>query len=265
MLFSFTDIHGMYELYKAIIDYCQEQDPEYSLIFLGDACDRGPDGYKIMKELLQNSHVVYLKGNHEDLFVNAARELINKNKFTLNKDNTAAIQLALDNGGYDTLHNWILDGANIDFVNRIAALPLTATYKNIDFCHAGGLWKIFKEVNDAECAGIMPSTYAAEKCIWDRDWIALGWGTGRICIHGHTPTTYLPNGIYWRDKSSSRAHPCAWQDKMGGKQKRGGWKIDMDTGAAFTKIAYVLDVEKMQAQGFKYKDNQIEKIEVIQF
>ena len=39
----------------------------------------------------------------------------------------------------------------------------------------------------------------------------------------------------------------------------------MDTGVAFTKNAYVLNVLTMKAQGFKLKDNKIEKIEVIKF
>ena len=47
-IFFFTDIHGMYDLYRAIMDFCNEQDPEAMIIFGGDACDRGKDGYKIM-------------------------------------------------------------------------------------------------------------------------------------------------------------------------------------------------------------------------
>ncbi len=74
-IFFFTDIHGMYDLYRAIMNYCNEQDPEAMIIFGGDACDRGRHGYKIMKELLDNPYVVYLRGNHEEMFCNAAREI----------------------------------------------------------------------------------------------------------------------------------------------------------------------------------------------
>ena len=54
------------------------------------------------------------------------------------------------------------------------------------------------------------------------------------------------------------------------KNKDTGWKLDMDTGAAFTGRAYVLNVLTMQAQGFFAKENEnhtyeVEKIEVIQF
>lgn len=86
-IFYFTDIHGMYDLYRAIMDYCNEQDPEAMIIFGGDACDRGKDGYKIMKELLDNPQVLYLKGNHEDLFVHAAWYLMREYHDTLDKKN----------------------------------------------------------------------------------------------------------------------------------------------------------------------------------
>jgi serine/threonine protein phosphatase 1 len=68
-----SDIHGMGSLFDEVMSFLNEQD-EYQLIFLGDACDRGTDGYRIMKSLLENPNVIYLKGNHEDLFVKAVHE-----------------------------------------------------------------------------------------------------------------------------------------------------------------------------------------------
>ena len=62
--YCFTDLHGMYNLWAQIRDYCK---PDDTLIFLGDACDRGNDGLKIIYELLKDPRVIYLKGNHEDI------------------------------------------------------------------------------------------------------------------------------------------------------------------------------------------------------
>ena len=42
-------------------------------------------------------------------------------------------------------------------------------------------------------------------------------------------------------------------------------KIDMDTGAAFTNRAFVLNYLTMKAQGFEMKNDSVKKIEVIQF
>ena len=45
-----SDIHGMGGLWEQVKEELEQE--ETTLIFLGDACDRGPDGYKIMKEML---------------------------------------------------------------------------------------------------------------------------------------------------------------------------------------------------------------------
>ena len=138
-VFYFTDIHGQRKLFDAIMNYCYEQDDEAMIIFGGDAIDRGEDGYAIMKELLDNPYVVYLKGNHKDMFTKAAREI--KQMFNFEnptKENIrkclnackhfdykyAAIQNSLYNGGLSTLTNWILDGMSMDIIERKERLRL---------------------------------------------------------------------------------------------------------------------------------------------
>ena len=73
-VYYFTDIHGQYNLFRQVMKFCGDN----KIIFGGDAIDRGKDGYRIMKELINNPNVVYLKGNHEDMFAQVA-ETINKN------------------------------------------------------------------------------------------------------------------------------------------------------------------------------------------
>ena len=132
-VFFFTDIHGSRPLFDAIMNYCREQDPEAAIIFGGDAIDRGKDGYAIMKELLDNPYVIYLMGNHEDMFCKAAREIKDELKFKqpLNREEVSeliywcrsyderypAIQNVLYNGGLDTLTDWAMDGMPIDIVD----------------------------------------------------------------------------------------------------------------------------------------------------
>ena len=267
-IYYFTDIHGHYRLYKAIIDWCIKQDDQSCIIFGGDSCDRGKDGYKIMRELLHNSQVGYLKGNHEDLFTKAARalighcaqsdELYSKLKSKDIKIAESLIQncvlpdvvLHKNNGGYDTLVQWIIDGADEDFISIIEDLPLTFSYQNLDFCHAGSVYEIFERVYEAEYNQAQTNNNDIFALLWDRNNLPLGWKTDRICVFGHTPTISLPAGIYGRDKSVVHAHPCAWQDKMDAKDKRGGWKIDMDTAAIWSDRAFVLDCHTLETIEF---------------
>ena len=48
-----SDIHGMGDLWDEVKEFIAEENA--NLVFLGDACDRGPDGYRIMKEMLEIS------------------------------------------------------------------------------------------------------------------------------------------------------------------------------------------------------------------
>ena len=283
-VFYFTDIHGCYDLYKAAMDYCTEQDPESMIIFGGDACDRGKDGYKIMRELLDHPQVVYLKGNHEDMFTKAAREI--KEMFSFENADIerihkclnackhfdykyAAIQDSLYNGGLVTLTDWILDGMPMDFIERIEQLPLTFVYNDVDFCHAGSTYKCFKEVNEHEYNGDKMPDWETEPLLWSRTTINVGWEPNRTCIFGHTPTPYLEDyldNFKWDEDEDIT--PVMYKNN-----KDSGWKLDMDTGAVFTGRLYVLNVLTMKTQGFLDKDienkeirkHDIEKIDVIQF
>lgn len=263
-IFYFTDIHGQWNLYKTIIDYCLNQDPECHIIFGGDACDRGPDGYKIMKHLINSPHIGYLKGNHEEIFVDAARELHEKFQFPnldrqhlimrLNATQTMpdkypGLALAIYNGGEDTLADWIIDGMPMDFVETIDKLPLTFSYGYYDFCHAGSVFPVFQRVAEAEYNEVFPQLVDLKSLLWDRSSFQYGWAANRICVHGHTPTVFLPSYYYGKNKSESSIHPCYWQGNWN-LEKYNGYKLDMDTGATFTGRAYVFNLLTKKITGF---------------
>ena len=286
-VFYFTDIHGARPLFDAIMNYCREEDDEAMIIFGGDAIDRGKDGYAIMKELLDNPYVVYLKGNHEDMFTKAAREI----KAMFNFENRpredirkvlnacrnfdykyANIQDSLGNGGMLTLLDWIEDGMPMDIVERRENLPLTFSYNNVDFCHAGSTYKTFKEVANLEYDGKEIPSWNANYLLWSRTTIDVGWAPDRTCVFGHTPTPYLEDYLdKFKWPEDCEITPVLY--KRNTIPEMTGWKLDMDTGAVFTGRAFVLNVLTMKAYGFEDKNfmseeihkHEIEKIEVIQF
>ena len=284
-IFYFTDVHGCYDLYRAAMNYCNEQDPECMIIYGGDACDRGKNGYKIMKELLANPRVIYLKGNHEDLFVHAAWFILRDYHGKLDDDSIweylyncevkdygpPEVQLHIYNGGYNTLKDWMLDGMPEDFVNHINNLPITFSTDTQDFCHAGGRYKEFQQIARDEYDGQLVDKDDFMIAVWDRNYLGMGWAPDRTCIFGHTPTPYLAAKYYGRDKSVTNAHPCAYIAMLDDRWT--GRKIDMDTGAFASGRLYVLNCLTMQAQGFRDTDlgndeirkHDIEKIEMIQF
>ena len=241
-VFYFTDIHGNEKLFHAVYHYCMSNSPDCTIIYGGDANDRGPNGYNIMKQLLAANNIIYLKGNHEDMFVKAAQEF--KQHFPnpqFDEVRLEAIfksirifdykyenlQLLLANGGKQTIIDWFLDGLNTNLIDQLDSLPLTYSYKNLDFCHAGATYEMF----------LSPQNYKLY-LLWDRDLIHYGWTKDRICIHGHSPVQLLFHS------DSPIIYRGTFKDDLTGE------KINMDVGTFYSQKIYVLDCDSMSLTEF---------------
>ena len=278
-VFYFTDIHGQLQLFNYIIHYCNTIDPDCTIIFGGDACDRGIHGYEIMKTLLNNDNIIYLKGNHEDMFVSAAKEFMEHfgiygnlsletieriiksiNVFDYKYQN---LQTYLYNGGKETLIDWLTKEQHKEtFIEKINALPLTYSYNNIDFCHAGSVYPAFIKENK--------DIHTITDLLWNRTAFDYGWAQDRICIHGHTPTLIMPKR-YGGKMPLSEIHPVKYCGNFDDKYT--GYKINMDTGAFASGRIFVLDCNNLIATGFYDKNiedqnamvHEIKQIENINF
>ena len=58
-VYACSDLHGMYDLYQQIKDFIKPEDIVYCL---GDCGDRGPDGWQIITEIINNPQWIYLYG-----------------------------------------------------------------------------------------------------------------------------------------------------------------------------------------------------------
>lgn len=175
--YAFTDIHGNYNLWKQIKNFLRPEDKAY---FLGDACDRGKDGFKIMKELLFDSRVVYLKGNHEQLMIDA---LINLEE----GDSEDFYWWVSMNGGKNTAESLMaLEADNKDyFIYLINQLPHYAFYEseisgNKFFLSHSGYYNSNSD---------MRQELFKHNCLWDRNHIQNEeeLDLNIYVVHGHTP------------------------------------------------------------------------------
>lgn len=241
--YVFSDIHGMGELYDLIKNHLTAGN--HKAVFLGDACDRGEDGYAIMKDMLTNENILYIKGNHEDMFVNAARvimaNLIDAGRPMSEWRNETGIRdliygayynedvnIHLNNGGFTTLYKWLEDGAPMAFVNAIDKLPTCAEVVSNNgvkytFCHAGTL-NVDKDDIDSR--------------LWSRDHFFEKWNDG-ILVHGHTPCQHLVRKIGERKHTIIR--PVWYANNT---------KLDMDTGCFSTNTIYLMDIESKEMTKF---------------
>lgn len=68
--YACSDLHGQKDLLIQIQKFLQ---PDDVVFFLGDAADRGPYGWEMIKMIAQDKRFISIKGNHEDMLIKAAR------------------------------------------------------------------------------------------------------------------------------------------------------------------------------------------------
>lgn len=237
--FIFSDVHGQKILFDQVVNF-MEQEQDYICYYLGDACDRGSDGYSIMKYLLEHSDkFIYIKGNHEDLFVKAVRSFLadkpnlyhvqnwsDEHLEALMFDNNE-IELYYMNGGLPTFIDWVRDGCPIDIIKALENLPTYVSFaveddsRVYDLCHAGCL------VNSKD----------EEDKLWDRTHFMQKWyfqdDVPHILVHGHTPIVHLPHLVRKENHADVR-RPLRYAE---------GTKIDMDTACFHYNTISVYEAE----------------------
>ena len=241
--FAWADLHGRLDLFEEGLKYINTNDVVY---FLGDAADRGLDGWKIIKKILDDSRFIYIKGNHEDLMVKAIGKWHGEdNEWYWSSD----IELWYYNGGEVTHSAFLRDKISIDkkveYLNKLHNLPFCAVYTNqynnrILLSHAG--CDDFETAND----------WDEEKFIWDRHHLAFydTWygKDDEYIVHGHTPIELMieeqeKNAEYIRHKTTENiVMPTPW-DKKSAYYYGQGHKINIDTGAVWNNNSILLDLD----------------------
>lgn len=240
-IFAFTDIHGQKELFDKIYNWLNGRSEPWKCYFLGDACDRGEFGYSIIKTLLSDDRFIYMKGNHEDLFVRAAKALKQcwaEEGFTQGEIMSDPrlyimmyqyyddVALHIQNGGLDTLIAWVADGCPLNIIGKLDRLPKHIilpheVWGTLDLSHSGHL------IDESD------------GFIWSREHFHEKWEGGRM-IHGHTPVRSLVKYVLL-DGPANTARPAFYQE---------GTKIDLDTACFLSGTITVLNLITFEQHRF---------------
>ena len=223
--FAVSDLHGQYDLYKQIKEFLQ---PDDILYCLGDCADRGPDGWKMIKEMFNDPRVIYLKGNHEDMLVKAIRE------YSIDEYIGRNCYLLFSNGGEKTLYDWIADGAYVEWASHLSKLPTVKSYYNstqdieIVMCHAG-----YSNYDDT-----IPCDY---DLLWDRShFLDIPTKRRTLMVHGHTPIPHLAEDLGMNDIELDGA---LWYSN--------DTKVCIDCGAFATGMTVLLDLDTFDEHIFQ--------------
>ena len=228
--FAISDIHGQQSVWAEVKKYLQ---PDDKIFFLGDAIDRGPDGFEIMKELLCDKRVTYLMGNHEYMMMNALEEM----RYFGGNYGGEKLYLWLSNGGQSTLDSWNFSGQNFSWIRVLKNLPGKTIYVNkngetILLSHAG--YSIDRPTDDLY------------DLVWDRKHFLYPTENKTIekvrMVHGHTPTESLIKVFQKNRIAYSRIDDAVIYDN--------GLKTDIDCGTFFSNTILLLDLDTWDLKTF---------------
>lgn len=241
--FCFSDIHGHGELFDKILNWLNGRSKPWKCIFLGDACDRRDDGYRIIETLLNDDRFVYLKGNHEDLFVRAAKALrkhwgeegffyeevaANPYEFIMNFAWDWDVSLHIQNGGLQTLLDWATKGrTGLKIIGQLDALPEHMelphdVWGKLDLSHAGHLMD------------------NSDSLIWSREHFQEEFTGGRM-IHGHTPVRSLRKYVWEISSNPATCRPAFYAN---------GTKVDIDTACFSSDTITLLNLNTFEQHRF---------------
>lgn len=188
LVYVISDIHGEYEMFKTLLE---DYEPSLQqLVLIGDLLDRGPRSKECLllgKQLVEQHNAIYLKGNHEDLFL----------RFLADPEERYHNYLL--NGGGETLESLLHTGAVAEYspteismmiqsrykqlITFLKELPIYFEWKKYIFVHAG---------IDLEKENWQETS--ERDFLWIRKEFHHGKNrTGKTIVFGHTPTMYLFN------------------------------------------------------------------------
>lgn len=186
MYYLIGDIHGYADkltgLYRKLERHVREED---TFIFLGDYIDRGPASYEVIDFLiyLQKKHqALFLKGNHEEMFINFMEDRDDEGIFLLNGGGSTIVSYK------NNLGKFSIPAHHQAFYDN-----LILYFEGDDFIavHAGLNPKVRKlqDQDERDLLWIRDSFYRA-----DAKW-------AKTVIFGHTPTAMMPGeGLVRIDK-----------------------------------------------------------------
>ena len=175
-VYATADWHGCLAPAKKLMNYLDKNDKLY---YIGDSIDRGEDGIKLLNLLTKDKRVIYLRGNHEQMMLDALRDARN-GRFS------DAFYIWQSNGGNKTFKS--IDGPTEaeKYIAKIEQMDIWAEYKSpkghsVILEHAGFSLGHSTELHDP---------------LWDRKHFDQPWGDepgdeNIYLVHGHTPVQYL--------------------------------------------------------------------------
>lgn len=191
MIYACSDLHGRYDKYRAMLEAIQFQSTD-TLYILGDVIDRGPDGCKILQDMMGRPNMIPILGNHE--FTAAMclpwllEEVTDQSLAALGEDQIAALSEWIGNGGGPTLRalKQLRQEERNGILEYIRDMELyaevTAGGRSFVLVHAG--LEQFSKDKPLE-------DYDLQDFLFARPSLDMEFYKDKYLVYGHTPTRLL--------------------------------------------------------------------------
>ena len=183
MTYVISDIHGCYDKYIKMLDLIALSDKD-TLYVLGDVIDRGPDGIKILFDMMNRKNVISIIGNHESMALGIMRT--SSNGYADTYDTNAYITW-MYNGGSPTFDAFMsLNAAQRrEIRNYIDSFMIYATVtvggRNFHLSHTLPEYDPDRDIHDV--------TYL--EFIWGEPDYDTVYDENTLFVTGHTPTGFI--------------------------------------------------------------------------
>lgn len=198
MKYAISDMHGCYDKYMSMLKKINLS-PEDELYVLGDVCDRGEDGIKILLDMMKRPNVIPMKGNH-DFMAQKLLPLLETKYESLSQNKTVELfRLWMMDGGKPTVDAFL----KLDAAMQANVLAYIKTFQYYEMAEAGGRKFLL--------AHTLPD-YIEGQSIFDSPILEFAVGEpdyekeylpGVITVTGHTPTALIDpesKGKIWHGK-----------------------------------------------------------------
>ena len=196
MIYVLSDLHGHYDKYTAMLQKIALK-PTDTLYVLGDVLDRGPDGFKILLDMMLRPNVVPLLGNHEFFAAVCLPWLL--------EEITDESITRLEDSHMGALSEWIANGGNTSLA-ELAKLSRAEREELLDYIRdmdlyveveAGGRSFVLTHAGLNHFLPDKPlDKYELEDFVFGRQIdMNASYYPDRTLVYGHTPTLLIPGNL----------------------------------------------------------------------
>lgn len=210
MIYVMSDLHGCYEKYRKMLSVIRLKGNDV-LYILGDIVDRGPDGIKILLDLIQRKNAIAIRGNHDHKAGIMLSRMQQPKESMARKQYDKQLSFWIGDGGLPTRDSFLALGeeekaAVTEYLKRMPFYVKVET--------DGRRYFLSHTVPEKACMPEQPEQCPGRELIWGEPDYEETYFEDIILVTGHTPTGLI-------DKNSM------------GRIWQGNNHIAVDCGAVF--------------------------------